>query len=870
MRRIPAVIGLSVALLAGCGGGGGAPEPVFALSGTIRAASGQLVDSDTGDPQAPATSNDDELHAQQLPGAATVGGWASAATDPQDVYRVTLSAGQVVTLAIAEADPATNDLDLLLYDVNDLTSPVAVSNGVTGAETVTAPAAGAHLVVVQAAGGASSYVLTVGVPPALTPASTLSSAAEFVPGEVVVRFRDSALSPAAAADSLRARASALGMVPLAGAARGRPALLALPADEAGRARALATLGAPPRPAGVFGAAAAADGLAAARLDTLRAVKALRRRADVASADLNYVFHPSAVTPNDEFYPLQWHYPLINLPQAWGVTTGTPATGSVVVAVVDTGVFLAHPDLAGQLVGGYDFISDPARARDGNGIDPDPDDPGDAATGGSSSWHGTHVAGTVAARSNDGVGAAGVAWGAKVMPIRVLGQGGGTSYDIIQGLRYAAGLSNDSGTQPSKAADVVNLSLGCLGCFSQAEQDTYDLLRAAGVVVVAAAGNENSTTPSYPASYAHVISVSAVDMALARARYSNRGPNVDLAAPGGDTGADRDANGYVDGVLSALVDDSVPGLANRKPIWTFYQGTSMAAPHVAGVAALMKAVCPALTPAQLDGLIAAGAITRDLGAPGRDDVYGYGLIDALKAVEAAQGCGAPPPGHLEVTPARLDFGPGVTSQAFTAAWTGASPQAVTGLAADAGAAWLTVGPTPGAPAGSYTAAVDPTGLGAGRHAATITLTLEGGGTVALPVSLLVAAASGAGDAGWLYLLLVDPVPDAEGRFATIAQLSGRGASGTYAWTFQDVKGGKYLLWAGTDSDDDGFICDAGEACGAWPTLGVPTPVTVGAADVGGLDFLVGFEVSLGAASAGPGVPAGGFRRLDAMKRVGGRP
>ena len=199
---------------------------------------------------------------------------------------------------------------------------------------------------------------------------------------------------------------------------------------------------------------------------------MRGRSDVASAELNTILQPARV-PSDPLYTLQWHYPMIRLPQAWDSTIGSP---SVVIAVVDTGVVLTHPDLQGQLVAGYDFISSASRARDGDGIDPDPSDPGDLALGtGASSFHGTHVAGTIGAASDrptGEIGVAGVAWGARVMPIRVLGLQGGTNYDVLQGVRYAAGLPNDSGTVPAQPADVINLSLSG-GGFSQVAQDLFD-------------------------------------------------------------------------------------------------------------------------------------------------------------------------------------------------------------------------------------------------------------------------------------------------------------------------------------------------------------------------------------------------------------
>ncbi len=656
---------------------------------------------------------------------------------------------------------------------------------------------------------------------------------EFVPGELVVQFDDR--SPAATrADGLTLRAAGLGLVPLAGAVRGRPALLGLGATAAARAAALSSVGAAPGPAGSFGMGRGPA--AAAKHETLRAIKALRRRPNIRTAEPNYIVHTAAV-PDDTFYPYQWHYPLINLPQAWDVTTGTPEVGtSVIVAVIDTGVFLAHPDMTGQLVVGYDFISSPAMARDGDGIDADPDDPGDAATPGSSSWHGTHVAGTVAARSDDGVGVAGTSWGARIMPVRVLGVGGGTSYDVIQGIRFAAGLSNDSSQLPLHRADIANMSLGCQNCFSQAAQDAIDAAVAAGMIVVAAAGNANSTEPSYPAAYDGVVSVSAVDMHGERAPYSNRGPSVDIAGPGGNTAVDSDGNGYPDGVLSALVDDSS---GTRQPAWAFYQGTSMAAPHVAGVIALMQAVCRSLTPLQVDEIIASGAMTTDLGAGGRDDTYGHGLVDALGAVQAAETqCGITPAPGLDVSPGRLDFGAQATSFTLTASKRGQGDLSVTGVSDDA--SWLTVtaASVNAQGLGAYTASVNRNALADGRYSASITFTATGGAQVVIPISTEVGSSSTAGDVGYLYVQLLDSNRDA------VAEVQGRSVDGSLAFEFTGIAPGQYLIVAGTDSDNDGLVCDAGESCGAWPTLGAPTALSVGPNSVTGLDFIAGFALTLG--------------------------
>lgn len=303
--------------------------------------------------------------------------------------------------------------------------------------------------------------------------------------------------------------------------------------------------------------------------------------------------------NDPLFGQQWHYTDatsgIDLVDGWANATGN----GVVVAVVDTG-FRPHADLVAHLLPGFDFISNVTVANDGDGRDADASDPGDwisasdswcPASPRNSSWHGTHVAGTVAAVTGNSLGVAGVARDAQIVPVRVLGKCGGNLSDIADGMRWAAGLAVPGVPANANPANVINLSLGGGGACGPTYQDAIDDIVAAGTTVVVAAGNADQNAANYrPASCNGVITVAATNNAGARSYYSNFGAVVELAAPGGETYqvASR-------GVLSTLNDGAtVPGADS----YVFYQGTSMAAPHVAGVAALLYDLDPSITPAQV--------------------------------------------------------------------------------------------------------------------------------------------------------------------------------------------------------------------------------------------------------------------------------
>ncbi|MGW0826044.1 S8 family peptidase [Streptomyces sp. NPDC002845] len=340
------------------------------------------------------------------------------------------------------------------------------------------------------------------------------------------------------------------------------------------------------------------------------------------------------TPNDTEYSKQWDLfestAGMNVPDAWDVTTGSGVT----VAVIDTG-YVAHSDLAANIVGGYDFIADTAVANDGNGRDSNPADPGDWTVdrecsstwvGQSSSWHGTHVAGTVAAATNNSKGIAGIAYNAKISPVRVLGKCGGYDSDIIDAITWASGGTVSGVPANTNVAKVINMSLGGGGRCSTATQNAINAAVNRGTTVVVAAGNSNANAANYsPASCNNVISVAATNRSGSRSFYSNFGSVVDIAAPGGDT-----RSGTANGIYSTL-NSGTQGPSSES--YAYYQGTSMAAPHIAGLAALMKSVNSSLTPAQIESAIK----TNSRALPGScSGGCGAGLADAAKTVQAVSG------------------------------------------------------------------------------------------------------------------------------------------------------------------------------------------------------------------------------------------
>jgi len=320
---------------------------------------------------------------------------------------------------------------------------------------------------------------------------------------------------------------------------------------------------------------------------------------------NY-FRYAHFTPNDPLYSYQWHFPMVQMPTAWDVSNGA----GVIVAVIDSGVayedygkYDQAPDLAGTtFVAGWDFVNDDDHPNDDDS-------------------HGTHVAGTVAQTTNNASGVAGVAYGATIMPVKVLDEdGSGTDQGVADGIVWAV----DHGAQ------VINMSLGGPD-YSSVLRDAVDYAHDHGVTVVASSGNDNSSI-GYPAAYENCIAVGAVRYDETRSYYSNYGPELDVVAPGGDVYADQNGDGYGDGVLQQTFHPDTHDPTDFG--YWFFQGTSMASPHVAGVAALLISHGIATTPDQVRAALEDTA--KDLGPVGWDQEYGQGLIQARSALDYIPG------------------------------------------------------------------------------------------------------------------------------------------------------------------------------------------------------------------------------------------
>lgn len=442
----------------------------------------------------------------------------------------------------------------------------------------------------------------------------------------------------------------------------------------------------------------------------------------------------AFVPNDTYYAAyQWHFHApgsasgnaggVNAPAAWDIARGQGVT----VAVIDSGV-ASHPDLSANVLPGYDLITDVWRANDGDGRDPDASDPGnwvpaDFCGAGTpaedSSWHGTHVAGTIAEITDNGIGMAGLAHQARILPVRVLGRCRGLTSDMVDGIRWAAGLPVPGVPNNPNPAKVINLSLAGDHACSTTESTAVSDARAAGAVVVAATGNDDLPRIFSPANCPGVIAVTAHTYQGDRADYANVGPGTSISAPGGGACFTPDGGGFVcstrstgavnywvwsTGLWGPTTPTSADSQGRSGPTYKPEVGTSMAAPHVAATAALLLSRMPTLTPDEVGFLLTSSARPFPAGlycASFNDGRCGSGLLDAKAAldrladrtpmvtVNAPQVVAGGQVANLQASASARNGG----SSAFTYAWRQTAGPAVT-LAGTNTAAASFVGTNPG--------------------------------------------------------------------------------------------------------------------------------------------------------------------------------
>lgn len=496
-----------------------------------------------------------------------------------------------------------------------------------------------------------------------------------------------------------------------------------------------------------------------KLDRVEAESLMRQIA--ANPNVEYVevdkLNKVVFTPNDTNFSQQFGFGTgaggIRATEAWDVTSGSGA----VVAVLDTGI-TNHSDLNANMLPGYDFIIDTAVAGDGNGRDSDASDPGDYSGGYASSWHGTHVAGTVAAVTNNAKGVAGTAFSAKVVPVRVLGRGGGYDSDIADAVIWASGGSVSGVPANANPAEAINLSLGGSGSCGSAMQNAINGAVGRGTTLVIAAGNSNANTSGFsPANCNNVIAVGSITSTGARSSFSNYGAVVDIAAPGSN-------------IMSTLNSGSQgPGSES----YASYSGTSMAAPHVAGVVALIQSVSsPAKTPAQIEALIksTARAFPSTPSQP-----IGAGIVNAKAAVDAAGGGGG---GN---TPPTANFS--FTTSGLTASFSDTSSDSDGSIASRSWSFGDGSTSTAASPSKTYSAA--------GTYSVTLTVTDDDGATSSKTSSVTVSSGGGGGS------VLQNGVP--------VAGISGAAGSQQF-WTISVPAGASNLSIAtsGGSGDADLYV------------------------------------------------------------------
>jgi serine protease len=789
-----------------------ATYPLYTLSGTVKSLAFTALDGDVPNPDLPTIGNNFEpsVEVQPLLNPSQVVGHLSydpdaVLNDRWDLYSIDLVGAQYASLETSEFDeddPSKNDLDIIVLNSNG--EEVARSSGAEYYDIVTLPASGTYYVAVAAHKGASRYVLTIG---SVYQNFRLSNYSTDIPieknkiriapkdknislnslkvnnrynrlniqAESFFNFKDSSLQPIpgylfeiSEMDAELARAKRLYKQSIANT-------FYRPTDE--------------------------------QIDDMLLKKYISIAASLYEdlyIEPSFISTTTGVFQPAQNFQYQWNHQAINLPEALN------AIGSVanktVVAVLDSG----HPSKTSEpyasidyVEGGYDFYNNDSDA-----------------TGPSTKNHGAHVAGTIAA-SNDSSKSSINGMGVRVLPIKVCGSKSCSDDAYLEALKYVAGEANRSGTSYQSdefPVSAVNMSLG--GCRTSAYvcNTITNFIARTGIPVVVSSGNCDCTGQGYqekycpveitPASCEGVIRVAASDFENKRAYYSNYDSTVDITAPGGDVNADKNYDGYNDGVISYF-NDFAPTIQG-------INGTSMASPHVAGAIALMKVVNPSLTPVDIDNMLAEGKMTNDIDDPGKDVYTGHGLLDVVKAVEAASefSSGSSITDSVQITPTQLSFAFTLDELSVTVTKVGTGDLKITGIyiknvdgtkyrkPAGAGDDWVY---------GTYTLIADRSSYSQGSYQNTLYFGLSDGTYSSVTLTFSVGDERLAPDLGQAIVLLIDHDSGDVIR-TSILDIS----SGSASYEFKEVDSSKnYRILVGSDVDDNKIICEWGEFCDRLP-------------------------------------------------------
>ena len=851
-----AATALSV-LLTACGGGssgGGSDGDSTGVQGAIDIASGSRVDQDYADlwfnnnESWPSNRN----NSVDLPVPATAAGYLSVGSgtyangrdypsDSSDEYTVSLVEDDRYFLQCFPADDGSvDDLKVTL----SLNSSAEITDTACGSgRTVTAT--GDYTIALSTtAGGPFRYVLTIAPQGALLsldagwpePGIRVNEAVVSGPAAVASTLSSSGLQARSMMESMRA----IG-----------PDLWHVSRDQ--------------------GATAMATGTAQdedPRVDTIEWIRAMRQEFGL-KVEPNYLFHLTSGTPGTNFYydgTNEWNLDQIKMEQAW-LRTGSPTGLNVGVAVMDTGLFSTnlssygnwHEDLDGNVVaegGILDFVSSSYDVDGTGGRDTNPATPLTPSNPSATSFHGTHVAGIIAAQDNN-LGTLGVAHQATILPYRVLGvdsvtgdDGVGSAADLIDAITTASDRSD---------VDVINLSLGGLPQLNALQQAT-DYAHSQGILVVAAGGNSGDASAVYPAANRRVVGVGATDRSGGLASYSNYGQSVDLLAPGGALN---------DGIINAYGD--VGSGNSLSSGYAYLAGTSMAAPHVTGVFALMKDAAD-VTADQFRAQLIAGNLT-DASSLSDYATYGEGLLDANKALDPTTRTDFPT--VVSAWPRLLEVDPD-----------GSESAVLLEVLKDSGAIDPTVDGAPTVPApfnmtrgdgsplqvgdplnGSLRIRVEPASVPTGRPLAeeiVIPYSTDNGDPLVVPVYVQASDNQIEREAGIHYVLLLDADNfDSESSQGQVVRSSG----GRYQYDFSGVDPGEYILVAGSDLDNNGFICENGEACAEYPRAGSRQVFSINSGEQLRLDMTTSFRRP---SIAEMGLPRYGFEGYPVPDRTTGAP